>query len=57
MSAGPIDLLTAARPGSDCEAVLLADAIEPVIGARCVFADCIQPNASSQLGVWLVVDG
>ena len=58
MSAGPIDLLTAhARVlTADCE-VSVADAIEPVPGARCVFADCVQPNASSHLGVWLVVDG
>ena len=31
-------------------------AIVPVPGARCVFPRCVQPNASSDLGVWLVVD-
>ena len=28
--------------------------LEPVVGARCVFSGCVQPNASSDLGVWLV---
>lgn len=28
--------------------------IEPVKGARCLFDGCVQPNASSDLGVWLV---
>lgn len=31
-------------------------AIEPVPRARCVFDGCVQPGASSNLGVWLVVD-
>jgi hypothetical protein len=31
-------------------------ALEPVPGARCVFSGCLQPNASSALGVWLVRD-